>query len=190
VFDSIDPSIILTWPERRSGGALRLTGLLALSLALSAGCAWRPASARAICSGVDCYETGSLGSEWQSIKREDGLAGFFNSTSGGVILSNANCRDDAEAAPLSSLTAHLLVGYTERHERSSGLVAIAGREALRSVIDANLDGVPVVLDLYVMKRNGCIFDLSYAAPPASYDSGLADFQRFIEGFIQLARPAA
>jgi hypothetical protein len=166
---------------------MRLLGLL---LMLSAGCAYQPAGARAICSGRDCYEVGPLGPAWKSVMREDGMAGDFNAANGGIILSNASCRDDAEAAPLVSLTAHLLVGYTERHERYSGIVALASREALRSVIDAKLDGVPVVLDLYVFKRNGCVFDLSYAAPTAGYDAGLADFQRFVEGFYQRPRPAA
>jgi hypothetical protein len=163
---------------------------VALVLFLSTGCAYRPANARAICTGMDCYEVGVLGPAWKAVTQDDGSAGYFNKAIGGVILSTASCRDDAEAAPLSSLTAHLLIGYTDRHERSSELVALSGREALRSVIDAKLDGVPIVLDLYVMKRNGCVFDLSYAAPPAGYDSGLADFQRFIAGFSQLPRPTA
>ena len=168
---------------------MRLFPLL-LVLVLSAGCAAHTTSVPAMCSGKECYEMGPLGPEWKSVTREDGVAGFFNAANGGIILSNATCRDDAEAVPLSSLTAHLLVGYTERRERSSELLSFSRREALRSVIEAKLDGVPVVLDLYVLKSNGCVFDLSYAAPPAGYDSGLADFLRFVEGFHQLPRPAA
>ena len=171
----------------RSEPSLRL---VALVLALCGGCAYRPASKTAICSGRDCYEVGGLGQEWKSITLEDGAAGFFNATTGSVILGYASCRDDAEATPLSSLTAHLLVGYSDRRERSSELIAFAQREALRSVIDAKLDGVPVVLDLYVLKRDGCIFDLCFVARPASYDAGLPDFRRFVEGFHQLPRPPA
>ena len=165
-------------------------GLLAALLALSTGCAYRPASKSAICSGMDCYEVGPLEKEWKSVTQKDGAAGYYNAANGGIILSYASCRDDAEATPLSSLTAHMLVGYSERRERSSALISFAHREALRSVIDAKLDGVPIVLDLYVFKSNGCIFDLSFVAPPASYDAGLADFRRFVEGFQQLPRPPA
>ncbi len=56
------------------------------------------------------------------------------------------------------------------------------REALHTHLDAKLDGVPMTLDLYVMKRNGCIFDLSYAAPPDAFARGYGDFQRFVDGF--------
>ena len=165
--------------------------LLSLALAFSPACAsYRPASASAICTGTDCYEVGPLGPEWKSVTQEDGGVGYFNATLGSVILSYASCRDDAEATPLSSLTAHLLVGYSESHERSADLVPFAKREALRTVVDAKLDGVPVVLVLYVFKSNGCIFDLSYVARPARYEAGLADFGRFVEGFLQLPRPPA
>lgn len=157
---------------------------------IASGCAYRPVSKSAICTGVDCYEVGDLGSEWRSVGHDDGAAEYFNATNGGVILSYASCRDDAEAAPLSSLTAHLLVGYSDRQERSSEVLPFAHREALRTVVDAKLDGVPVVLDLYVFKSNGCVFDLSFVARPAGYDAGLADFRRFVEGFQQLPRPRA
>lgn len=165
-------------------------GLRSLLAVLSIACATRPTTTRTMCSGRECYDVGPLGPEWKVVTQKDGTAGFFNATNGGIIVSNATCRDDAEGAPLSSLTAHMLVGYTERHERSRELLSFGGREALRSVIEAKLDGVPVVLDLYVLKSNGCIFDLSYAAPPAGYESRLGDFRRFVEGFRQLPRPPA
>ena len=56
------------------------------------------------------------------------------------------------------------------------------REALHAVIDARLDGVPVVLDLYVIKRDGCVYDLSFAAPTSLYPLGRSDFGRFVAGF--------
>ena len=165
---------------------------LALALTLAPGCAhtsrqsWN-AETRTVCAGKDCYQIGALGPEWKLVSRARGSAGFVHGAGGGVILSHATCRDDAEAAPLASLTAHMLIGYSERRERAVRLVAFAEREALRSVLDGKLDGVPIVLDLYVLKRNGCIFDLSYVAPVATYDAGLADFQRFVDGFQQQPR---
>ena len=103
--------------------------LFALLLVLSAGCAHQTIGAwnsgtRSLCSGQDCYEVGPLGPGWQVVTQKGGMSGFFHAASGGIIMSNSNCRDDAEAAPLSSLTAHMLVGYTERHERSTELLGI------------------------------------------------------------------
>ena len=97
------------------------------------------------------------------------------------------CRDDAEIASLRTLTEHLLIGYTERQTQLSQAVPLARREALHTVVLAKLDGVPVVLDLYVLKRNGCIFDLSYSASPERHALGAPDFERFVMGFIDERR---
>jgi len=43
---------------------------------------------------------------------------------------------------------------------------------------AKLDGVPMQYDIYVMKKDLCVFDLVYVAPPAQFTVGAADFERF------------
>jgi hypothetical protein len=140
------------------------------------------ADARTLCHGRVCYEVGPLGSGWRTVHKEAAQIGFFNDATGAVIQSNATCRDDAEAAPLDALTRQLLIGYTERHILESHTVPLAGREALRTRVAAKLDGVPIMLELYVLKRNGCVFDLSYVAPPDSYARSERDFARFVSGF--------
>ena len=161
--------------------------LLALSCFAILGCAtsntW-DGDAHRLCEGRDCYNTGALGPAWTVLEHTGGEIGFYNADKSAVIQSNMTCRDDAEATPLVSLTQHLLIGYSEAHHRSAEVVPFAGREALHSIVEAKLDGVPLVLDLYVMKRNGCIFDLSLAAPPEHYAAGVVDFQRFVDGFGQ------
>jgi hypothetical protein len=154
---------------------------------LLAGCGHAPqgrwdATANRLCAGATCYRVGALGPAWRLVHVERASAGFHSERLGAVIQSNATCRDDAEAAPLIALTNNLLIGYTDRRllERDSRM--LDGREALHSVVEARLDGVPVVLELFVLKRNGCVFDLSYAAPPESRPEGEPDFERFVAGF--------
>lgn len=142
---------------------------------------------RRLCDDDVCYRVGPLGGGWRMVHRQGGAIGFYSASMGGVIEGNANCRDDAEAASLNVLLGHLLLGYTERRERSRELVYLDWREALHTVVDARLDGVPVVLDLYVLKRDGCVYDLSYAAPAGSYPLGRADFSRFVAGFAAWPR---
>ena len=86
---------------------------------------------------------------------------------------------------MRALTRQLLIGYTDRDVESQEKVALDEREALRTRVTARLDGVPMTLELYVMKRNGCIFDLSYAAPPDAFARGLPDFRRFVDGFADV-----
>lgn len=157
-----------------------------------AGCAtpvggWHQ-STRELCSGSSCYHLGSLDNSWQVVSPQAGEVGFFSSHVGGIITSGSACREDSESAPLSALTNRMLIGYTERVERSSELVDLDHREALHTILDVKLDGVPLTLDLFVMKRDGCIFDLSFAAPVARYPEGKADFDRFVHGFVLARRP--
>jgi hypothetical protein len=159
-----------------------------------AGCAHAPKgrfdpAASKVCAGDVCYKTGALPSGWRLVHQQGASVGFYSDAVGGVIEANATCRDDAEAAPLTTLTRQLLIGYTERKIDKQETVPLAEREALRTRVDAKLDGVPMALDLYVLKRNGCIFDLSYAAPPASFERGTADFATFVGGFTDARREA-
>jgi hypothetical protein len=151
--------------------------LLAL---IASGCAsgWH-ADKRELCAKQSCYRLGDLDESWREIRRHHGQVAFFSDTVGGVIATSSVCREDADAAPLEALTNRLLIGYTDRNEISTERVTIQGREALHSVIEAKLDGVPVTLDLYVMKRNGCIVDLSFAAPVERYKAGQPQFERFV-----------
>jgi hypothetical protein len=164
--------------------------------ALAAGCAHSLPKGRfdaandRVCAGKVCYRMGALPPTWRVVHQESAAIGFYSSDVGGVIEANASCRDDAEATPLESLTRLLLIGYTERNIRSQEKVPLDQREALRTQVDAKLDGVPVTMELLVMKRNGCIFDLSYAAPPERFARGMGDFSRFVDGFADDRRQAS
>jgi hypothetical protein len=121
---------------------------------------------------------------WQLIRQKGAEIAFFHDHFDAVAQANATCRDDAEAASLEVLTRHLLIGYTDVEVQHKERTELDAREALHTIVHARLDGVPVVLDLYVLKRNGCIFDLSLAAPPGRYSSAVPDFARFVIGFRQ------
>ena len=146
---------------------IALAWSLAAAIAV-AGCAHTPRGhVRAtedggdkICAGVVCYRVGALPDGWRMVHQEGASVGFFSEAAGAIIEANATCRDDADAAPLGALTRQLLIGYTERAIESQKTVPLDAREALRTRVTAKLDGVPMTLDLYVMKRDGCIFDLS------------------------------
>ncbi len=147
-------------------------------------------SGERVCADSICYRVGALPPGWRLVHQEGAAVGFFSDDVGGVIEANATCRDDAEAAPLSTLTRQLLIGYTEKRVEDQRTVPLARREALRTRVTAKLDGVPMTLDLYVLKRNGCIFDLSYAAPPDAFTRGEDDFARFVDGFADVREAKA
>jgi hypothetical protein len=103
-----------------------------------------------------------------------------------VIQVNASC-DPSLDIPLRNLTQQLLIGFTDREVLEEATVPMDEREALRTHLYAKLDGVRRELLLYVMKKDGCVYDFSLVAPPGSSFSSARDaYERVIGGFR--ARP--
>lgn len=128
------------------------------------------------------YRIGELPKGWHRVFLEDNdLAFAEDGDTGRAIAANATC-EGHDDPPLPVLTRHLLMGFTEREEQGQALLALDGREALRSHFTAKLDGVPVDLDLVVLKKDGCVFDFSYVAPLARGAERRADFETLLAGF--------
>jgi hypothetical protein len=71
------------------------------------------------------------------------------------------------------------MGTTERSIETQATIPFDGREAMRTTLDAKLDGVPMRYDIYVMKKDGCVYDLVYVAPPEPFVAGEPAFERFV-----------
>jgi hypothetical protein len=104
---------------------------------------------------------------------------------GAQMLSiNATCGDHGDPS-LEVLTNHLVMGFTERELKSRKELQVDGRDALDSHYQAKLDGVPIELRLLVLKKNGCVHDITYVAPVGHYEARLAAFDQLVEGFAQV-----
>jgi hypothetical protein len=73
-----------------------------------------------------------------------------------------------------------LFGTTNRNYLLDEEVTLDGRGALHAVTEAELDGVPVRLENYLLVRSGCLFDLSYVSDLSALGSN--EFSRFVRGF--------
>jgi hypothetical protein len=100
----------------------------------------------------------------------------------GSILVNSRCTTADRDAPLLSLTEHLIIGTTDRRITREETVPFDAREARHTLLRARLDGVPMEYDIFVLKKDGCVFDLVYVAPPDAAGGGAADFEQFVRGF--------
>ena len=68
---------------------------------------------------------------------------------------DSNC-DPALDIPLKALRTHLLIGFTDREVIDEEVLAMDGREALRTHLVAKLDGVPREIVLQILKKNDCV----------------------------------
>lgn len=134
------------------------------------------------------YRVGPLGSGWRAldVAGQNDLA-YHDADLGAIVQVNATCDPDSDV-PLTALTNHLLIGFTERDIREQRIVPMDGREALRTHVVARLDGVPRELLFVVMKKNDCVYDFALITPPGSpFTRAVADFDRFVAGFTTEVR---
>ncbi len=139
----------------------------------------------ASCAAQPRARVGTLPAAWQRV-HDSGDSVAFHNLGGGTIVSATSC-GDADDVPLDVLTNHLLLGIEGRRERAREPLVLDGRAALRTRLDATLDGVPVALELVVLKKDGCTIDLYLVAPRPTFDARRADFDRFVTGSVELSR---
>lgn len=107
---------------------------------------------------------------------------FYNESYKSTIETDAYCDKSFDDASLKVLTTHLYFAITDKKERSSKPISLDGRAALHSVADGKVDGVPIVLDTVVIKKDDCLFDFAMVSAPSLYAKAAEDFKTFFEGF--------
>ena len=146
----------------------------------------------AACSGVKVqqgqvttertrYRFGDPGPDWRRVSLGDVDVAWVRDSSGHTLSVNSMCQDYQEA-PLAALLRQQLVGFTATERVQEREEMVDGRAALFSRWRARLDGVPVELGLWTLKKDGCIYDFTYTSPSGAYDDQAAALARIVQGF--------
>src|SRR5262249_45829793 len=107
---------------------------------------------------------------------------FRDAQQNATIAVSARCGKDADDVPLTALTRHLFLQFTDRETSLEEVVPFDGREALHTIMTAKLDGVPQKFDVWVLKKDGCVYDLYFFAEPARFEASAGEFRAFVGGF--------
>jgi hypothetical protein len=119
---------------------------------------------------------------WKRVVLPAADLAFRDAAHDGSVLVNSRCTTADRDAPLLSLTEHLIIGTTDRQISREETVPFDAREARHTLLRARLDGVPMEYDIFVFKKDGCVFDLVYVAPPGVAAGGEGEFEQFVHGF--------
>ena len=157
-----------------------LLGVLACALVIVVGCATASFQGGIYDDGVVRYRVGERSAGWQRLEIGDNDLAFHHEQFGTVSI-NSTCADYSDV-PEQALMNHLLFGMRERTYRTEEMVTLDGRGAWHVVVDAQLDGVPLVLEVYLVHKDGCVYDLSRISAPARFEAGRAGFEHFVQGF--------
>jgi hypothetical protein len=161
---------------------LQLTYVLLCVLGL--GCASNGYDGRIYRNDQLAFRIGPVPEAWRPIEASDALLAFRDDAGRATIAVNARCGLDGDDVPLEALTKHLFLQFTERQVQNQDLVRMDGREALRTQIVAALDGVAKRYTVYVLKKDGCVYDFLHIADDASEPRN-PSFERFVHSFSTL-----
>ena len=132
------------------------------------------------------FRIGALSEGWRRVDISHAALAYRDERDGASIVVNARCKVDGEDVPLESLTMHLFLRFTEREILDQKVVPFDRREAMRTIVTAKLDGVPMKFETWVLKKDGCVYDLAFLAPAPRFGRGAEEFERFVLSFATVS----
>lgn len=170
-----------TWLRR----ALALLSALALMgpATLLPGCSSSQFDGRVYKRGDLGFRVGPIPAEWRRIEADNTLLAFRDDRDNSTIALSGRCGKDGDDVPLQALTHHLFLHFTDRHVDSQEMTQLDGRDALRTDMVAELDGVPKHFLVFVLKKDGCVYDFMRIGASSGNEE---DFERFVRGFATLS----
>jgi hypothetical protein len=125
--------------------------------------------------------------DWRPQRVEGGALAFRSPELGAALALLADC-EDPEPGELPWVARHLFWGLQDRRILERAPLVVHGTAAMRTRLTARLDGRPIEVEGVTLRRDGCLYDFAYLAPPAVFARGRAAFEAFLDGFTPLARP--
>ena len=119
---------------------------------------------------------------WKQVDFAQADIAFFNAQLEASLLVNSHCKG-VQDSPLEALTQQLFFGMTERETLVEERITRSGREGLESTVMAKLDGVPRKLVSFVLKKDGCVYDVVLDTPPQSFAPALPAYQKLRDGIV-------
>jgi len=166
-------------------GLSRSVFLALLGCVAGIACASSSFDGRVYRDGDLHFRVGDIPSGWRAIDVDNALLAFRDDPANATVALSGRCGVDGDDVPLASLTQHLFLQFTDRDLGTQKPLSLAGREALRTEITAALDGVKKHYVVYVLKKDGCVYDFMYIAAAGADAGALAAFEGFVQGFSTL-----
>ena len=117
---------------------------------------------------------------WKAIdKHESDKA--YRLGSGNVVTVTSSCKSSSDA-PLDVLTRQLLIGGRNIEWVEKRNITVDGSNGLFSRLRASFDNVRAYLIVFVLPKDGCVFDFSLVSNKLIPDADIDDFLVFVKSF--------
>jgi hypothetical protein len=131
------------------------------------------------------FELPEVPAGWRRVEIEGASVAFRDDAHAASILVNGRCLASDDRTPLVALTNHLLIGATERRYLLQEVEPFDGREALHTTLEAKWDGVPMAMNVFVLSKDGCIYDFVWFGTREGQATGGRTFEAYVRRFRTL-----
>ncbi len=128
------------------------------------------------------YRLGDPGRGWERVDAGGADRAWHHAGISGALYADSNCGRRFEDGKLEDLTTHLTFGVARGEPEHSESRTLDGRAALVQITAGEIDGVGVKVGSMVTKKNACLYDVLYVAPPTTFEQGWPAFVALLEGF--------
>jgi hypothetical protein len=154
-----------------------------LALVLLVGC--MPSSYRLAKKLEGRYTVPAPGAGWLAVDPGGADHAWYNRDLAATMFADSNCGPRYSESRTEDLATELTAGLREVKTSRDEYLTIGGREGVLRVHTGRLDGVPVTVGLGVVNRGACTYDLTYIAPPDTFEQGWEAYERLLTGFKPL-----
>lgn len=172
-------------------GRIATTIVLVCLLLLQAGCLFKPQKSKGVISyrhqkvylaKYQYYEVGLLPEGWERMPTRARAISFYNPAARSSISTDAICSRQVQDRPLASLASDIATALEKRTISDERPFMLDGRGALRQRVTGRMDGVPMAVDMVVVRKDGCVFDFYAVTPADADDSVTGAFESFFSAF--------
>jgi len=162
--------------------AWRSEGAAAFALLVLTACATTRVVDGVLIDEARGFKVPMLLDDWQRFETK-GVEVAFRAEPGGQIAALAVSCDGEQTLPLRILAKRLFFGIGTKRVLTQEPVSLNGAEAMHTVLEGYLKDADVMVSSYVAKDAGCVYDLVYVATPSGFQQRLAEFERFVKGWV-------
>jgi hypothetical protein len=128
------------------------------------------------------YRVGKLPEGWDSLKVKVRAAAWYNPDYRSTISTEVLCEASAGDRPISVVAGEVASALDKRTTIGTEKFTLDERGALRQHVTGVIDGVPMEMDIVVLKKNNCAFDMVAISPPDQMSGVKPIFEDFFNGF--------
>jgi hypothetical protein len=127
------------------------------------------------------FRHGELPNQWRRVAVDGTVLAYDENALGATISVSYDCKDVADVS-LRSLVQQELSGIEKMQVIERGDTPLDGREGADWIVRGELDGVPVQMNLVVLRAGNCVYDLLLVSGSDEFPAERAAFTVFVNGF--------